>query len=95
MKYGVCIGSVSGISMVVFRKALGGSSQRLVVAAGPEADKVWTFDPWSNSFVAVDLPVSSRELAREIVDLYSLDASASSEAIEATMTKEMITYRLP
>jgi hypothetical protein len=87
---------VLGIPLVVFRKATGSGGSRIIVAAGPVSAKVWTYDSWNDTFVAVDIPSgNSRVLSREIVRLYGLDSSSGTEDVVEVMTKEQIGYRLP
>lgn len=96
MQFGICIGPVLGIPLVVFRKASGSGGSHIIVTAGPESSKVWTYDSWNDSFVAVEIPGgSSRNLSREIVRMYAIDSNYGNEDIVEEMTKEMITYRLP
>ena len=64
--------------------------------AGPSTGRVWTYDSWNDTFVAVDIPGgSANDFARTIKQVYSLPGGIGSEIIVAQMTKEQIGYRLP
>lgn len=96
-KLGLCVGPVRGFSLIVFRKAISANTgNHYIAVCGSDAEHIWTYDSWIDSFVSVPLQgLTPRILSRAIVRMYGVDAIEGNEYVVENVSKTNVSFRLP